>query len=161
MDIRSGAKYPAGKLSNFSPNSFVFRGVFVASMEGFLQSLKCKDFEVQKHVCTLVGLKAKKSGFNKNWYRDQTLYWAGKGILRGSVEYQELLDEAYNAMFEQNKKARKALMATNHANLTHSIGKTKKSETILTRQEFCSRLMNIRRSYFHKELLNGLKTSDN
>ena len=156
MDIKSGQGYPAGALSNFSSHPFVFRGVAVSSMEGLLQGLKCKDPEVQKHMCTLAGLAAKRAGSKKNWRRDQTLYWQGTPIHRGSKEYQELLDEVYNAMFDQNKKARKALLATNNAHLTHSIGRTKKSETVLTRQEFCSRLMNKRRSIQHDKLLSSL-----
>jgi predicted NAD-dependent protein-ADP-ribosyltransferase YbiA (DUF1768 family) len=156
MDIKSGQKYPAGALSNFSPHPFVFRGVAVSSMEGFLQGLKCKDPEMQKYMCTLTGLAAKRAGSKRNWQRDQTLYWQGEAIPRGSVEYQELLDEAYGAMFEENEKARKALLASNNAHLTHSIGRTKKSETVLTRQEFCSRLMSIRRNIQHEKLINDL-----
>ena len=156
MDIRSGQGYPAGALSNFTPHPFVFRGVAVSSMEGFLQGLKCKDPESQKHMCTMTGLAAKRAGSKKNWQRDQVLYWQGEPILRRSKEYQELLDEAYNAMFEQNEKARKALIASQNAHLTHSIGRTKKSETVLTRQEFCSRLMSKRRSIQHDKLLTDL-----
>jgi hypothetical protein len=113
-------------------------------MEGFLQALKFKNPDMQKHICTLVGFAAKKAGSGKNWQRDQTLYWKDKAIKRDSAEYQELLDGAYWALFSQNEKARKALLATGDANLTHSIGRNKKSETVLTKQEFCSRLMDIR-----------------
>lgn len=156
MDIKSGQKYPSGALSNFSPHPFVFRGVEVASMEGLLQSLKFKSPDMQKEICTLVGLKAKKSGKGKNWHKTQTLWWNGESIDRHSEGYQQFLDEAYEAMFEQNEKARKALLATNNANLTHSIGKTGKSETILTRQEFCSRLMKIRKRLQNEEMLKGI-----
>lgn len=122
-------------------------------MEGFLQSLKFKNPDMQEHICTLVGAKAKKSGANKNWQRDQTLYWRGQSIKRDSQEYQDLLDRAYLAMFSQNTKAQKALLATGDANLTHSVGRRKINETVLTAQEFCSRLMEIRsylktRDYF-------------
>lgn len=50
----------------------------------------------------------------------------------------------YEALFSQNEKARNALIATKHAKLTHSIGKRKMNETVLTQQEFCSRLTKIR-----------------
>lgn len=40
MDIKSGCGYPASALSNFAPHPFVLDGVYCASMEGFLQSLK-------------------------------------------------------------------------------------------------------------------------
>lgn len=43
-----------------------------------------------------------------------------------------------------NEKFRKVLEATNGSNLEHSIGKTKQSETVLTKQEFCSRLTYLR-----------------
>ena len=145
MDIKSGSSYPASSLSNFAPHPFIFRGVQCASMEGFLQSLKFKNPDMQREVCTLVGLKAKRKGYHKNWWTLQTLYWQGQPIKRDSDEYQDLLDEAFETLYTSNEKARKALLATKNANLTHSIGKTKKSETVLTKQEFCSRLMNIRK----------------
>jgi len=44
----------------------------------------------------------------------------------------------------KNTKFRKALLATQNAVLTHSIGKKDKTKTILTTQEFCSRLTRIR-----------------
>ena len=47
-------------------------------------------------------------------------------------------------MFDQNEKARKALMATQNAVLKHSIGWHKANETVLTRREFCGRLTKIR-----------------
>ena len=53
MDIGSGAGFPAGTLSNFAPHPFVIDGVQCNSMEGFLQSLKFKDAEMQKSVCLL------------------------------------------------------------------------------------------------------------
>lgn len=140
MDIKAGNPYPAGALSNFAAHPFVFRGVAVTSMEGFLQGLKFKNPAMQEHICTLAGRGAKMAGKDKAWYKTQTLWWQGNPIKRDSDEYQQLLDEAYEAMFDQNEKARKALLATNDANLTHSIGKRKINETVLTEQEFCSRL---------------------
>jgi len=146
MDIKSGSGYPAGALSNFAPHPFVFRGVAVSSMEGFLQSLKFKEPDMQRHICTLTGLAAKRSGAKKNWQRTQILWWDGEPLERDSQEYQDLLDEAYSTMFTQNEKALNALKATGNAVLKHSIGRTKQNETVLTRQEFCSRLHKIRDS---------------
>jgi predicted NAD-dependent protein-ADP-ribosyltransferase YbiA (DUF1768 family) len=143
MDVGSRNKYPAGALSNFSPHWFLFDGVQCASMEGFLQSLKFKNPDMQVEICKLVGFGAKKRGAKKNWHRKQVLYWKGKEYPRKSQEYQDLLDRAYDAL-AQNEKFKKALLATHNANLTHSIGKRKKSETVLTEQEFCSRLMKLR-----------------
>ena len=144
MDIRSKNSYPSGALSNFAPHPFTIRGVECNSMEGFLQSLKFKNPDMQKYICTLVGYGAKKAGSNKNWYESQTLWWNGEPIKRDSKEYQDLLDEAYENLFRQNSKARKALLATQNANLTHKMGKKSIKQTILTEREFCSRLMKIR-----------------
>ena len=62
---------------------------------------------------------------------------------RDSPEYQEFLDRAFESMSEQSESFRKALVASQEAILTHSIGKTVEAETVLTEKEFCSRLMRI------------------
>ena len=143
MDIGSGSGFPSATLSNFAPHPFVIDGVECNSMEGFLQSLKFSNPEMQKEVCKLVGKAAKFKGKKKKWWRTQTLHWQGTEIPRDSQEYQELLDRAFNAL-AQNSGFRAALLATGNSVLTHSIGKTKITETVLTRQEFCSRLTKIR-----------------
>jgi len=143
MDIGSKRGYPMSALSNFAPHPFEIDGVQCNSMEGFLQSLKFENSEMQKVVCQLVGMKAKQKGAKKNWQRANTLWWQGRKIDRFGDEYQELLDRAYSAL-AANTGFRAALLATGNAVLTHSIGKNDPSETILTRQEFCSRLTKIR-----------------
>ena len=143
MDIGSGSGFPSATLSNFAPHPFVIDGVECNSMEGFLQSLKFSNPEMQKEVCKLVGKAAKFKGKKKKWWRTQTLWWQGVESLRDSQEYQDLLDRAFDAL-AQNSGFRAALLATGNSVLTHSIGKTKITETVLTRQEFCSRLTKIR-----------------
>lgn len=143
MDIGSGSGFPSGALSNFAPHPFVIDGIECNSMEGFLQSLKFSNPEMQKEVCKLVGKAAKFKGKKKKWWRTQTLYWQGVEIPRDSQGYQDLLDRAFDAL-AQNSGFRAALLATGSSVLTHSIGKTKITETVLTRQEFCSRLTKIR-----------------
>ncbi len=144
MDISSGSSYPASALSNFAPHPFVLDGVAIASMEGFLQSLKFSNPEMQKHVCTLVGRAAKSKGQGKNWQRHGILHWQGSEIDRFSEEYQQLLDRAFEAMYTTNTSARKALLATGNSTLLHSKGKKSPRDTILTRSEFCSRLTRLR-----------------
>lgn len=143
MDIGSGKGYPSSSLSNFAPHPFVMDGVECASMEGFLQSLKFESVEMQRYVCTLVGKAAKFKGKKKKWYQKQELYWNGKVYKRDSIEYQNLLNRAYNSLYE-NMSFRTALLSTGKAKLEHSIGKNKESETVLTRTEFCSRLTYLR-----------------
>jgi len=143
MDVGSKHGYPASALSNFSPHPFVIDGIQCSSMEGWLQSLKFSNPEMQKHICTLVGYAAKKSGKHKNWQRNQTLYWQGVEYDRQGDEYQKLLDRAYEAM-AVNDSFRRALLASGDAVLTHSMGRTNSKETILTQSEFCGRLMRLR-----------------
>ena len=143
MDIGSGSGFPSAALSNFAPHPFVIDGVQCNSMEGFLQSLKFANPEMQKEVCKLVGKAAKFKGKKKKWWRTQTLFWQGQEFARESTEYQLLLDRAFIALSE-NTSFQKALLATGNAVLTHSIGKTNPTETVLTRSEFCSRLTMIR-----------------
>lgn len=143
MDIYSKNNYPAGALSNLAPHPFYIDGVLCNSMEGFLQSLKFSNPDMQVKVCQLVGIKAKSKGRNKRWWKTQTLYWQGVKYPRESQAYTDLITRAYDCL-AGNKKFCKALLATNNATLTHSLGKRKKSETILTKTEFVSNLTRIR-----------------
>lgn len=143
MDISSRGNYPSNKLSNFAVHPFVLDDIEISSMEGFLQSLKFKEPAMQREVCKLTGMAAKRKGSKKKWQRNGILYWNGKAYDRFSDEYQKLLDRAYNALAKNNGFQR-ALLATGNATLKHSIGKRKKADTILTVSEFCGRLTKIR-----------------
>ena len=144
MDIKFDSPYPSGVLSNFAPHSFEFRGTPCHSMEGLLQSFKFEIAEEQKAVCLLAGAAAKQKGLEKDWRKSRTLWWQGQPVRRDSAEYQQLLDDAFKALFSQNNDIRQALLATGNALLQHSIVLNDPAETILTEQEFCSRLTKIR-----------------
>jgi predicted NAD-dependent protein-ADP-ribosyltransferase YbiA (DUF1768 family) len=154
MDIGSGKEYPSNALSNFAPHPFVFDGVECASMEGLLQSFKYSNPEMQKEICKLVGKAAKFKGKSKKWYLTQKLYWNSVEYDRKSNEYQELLNRAYDAL-SKNTSFQKALLASGKSVLKHSIGKSKQSETVLTRKEFTSRLTNLREKLIKEQ--NGFK----
>jgi len=143
MDIGSGKAYPSNALSNFAPHPFIFDGVECNSFEGWLQSLKFKNFDIQIEICKLVGKSAKFKGKPKKWWITQKLYWNNIEYDRSSIEYQELLDRAFDAL-SKNASFQKALLASGKSTLTHKIGKSKESETVLTKREFISRLNNIR-----------------
>ena len=143
MDIGSGSTYPSCALSNFSPHPFIFDGVECSSMEGFLQSLKFSNPDMQAYVCSLVGKAAKFKGKKKKWFRDQTLYWKGNPIARDSQEYQDLLTNAFDAL-ATNDGFKRAILATRNSTLTHSMGKNKINETVLTEKEFCNQLYRVR-----------------
>lgn len=146
MDIKSGCGYPAAALSNFAAHPFELDGVKIASMEGLLQSLKFDKIHIQVEICKLAGREAKFRGRNRNsaWQHVQKLWWQGVAMDRKGDEYQAFLDRAYMTMAEQSDSFRRALLATQNAVLTHSIGRNKESETVLTEREFCSRLMKVR-----------------
>lgn len=142
MDIGSNGKWPGCALSNFAAHEFEIDGVKCASMEGFLQSLKHKNPDMQREICSYVGIKAKRAG-GTHWMRHQKLYWQGKAYVRTSQAYPDLLDRAYDALY-QNEGFKAALAATGNAELKHSVGKHKQGETCLTTQEFCHRLNKLR-----------------
>jgi hypothetical protein len=149
MNIVSSSGWPSSALSNFAGHRFIIDNVECYSMEGFLQACKFSNPDMQIEVAKLIGKAAKFKGKPKKWYRDQTLYWKGIPMKRNSDIYQRLLDRAYQAMYDQSESFRKALHATSRQ-LTHSIGRTKISETVLTTKEFCGRLMKLRDSEDHK-----------
>lgn len=150
----NNTSYPGGALSNFSGHAFELDGVRCASMEGFLQSLKFEEPDVQRMVCGLVGIAAKRRGRPRNtfWQRTQTLWWQGVRYRRSSHDYQRLLDRAYDAMYTQSDAFRRALYAAGrHAVFTHSIGRTNERETVLTQAEFCRRLHRLRDRLYEED----------
>jgi hypothetical protein len=123
----------------------VFDGVECAGMEGLVQAFKFDKEHIQVEVCKLSGFAAKKRGRprNSNWQRVQKLWWKGVAYDRDSKEYQQLLDRAYDALFE-NDSFKRALKASGRSTLTHSMGRNNIRETVLTEREFCSRLTKLR-----------------
>jgi hypothetical protein len=146
MDIHSGADYPANTLSNFAPHAFCFDGETAASMEGLLQSLKYKDDHEAQRVRWLTGVKAKNAGLAAlQWQSSQTLWWKGRPMQRSSLEYQTFLDGAFHALYTQNAQAAAALRESKSAPLTHDVGHDDPTRTVLTSDEFCSRLLRLRK----------------
>ncbi len=146
IDIRSKLPGAAGLLSNFTAFEFVLDQVPCASMEGFLQSLLVIDQREQQQICGMIGIEAKRLGERRLQELGETnrLWWRGKEYDRYSMEYQELLDRAYDALAE-NARFCAILLSTGEEVLTHSIARGEGLDrTILTEQEFCSRLMNLR-----------------
>ena len=144
VDISSDGRYPGAMLSNFTPYEFTFRGKRFLSMESLLQGLKFETVETQNGVFERVGVKAKLRGKKRKWYLDQRLYWQGIPMKRDSTEYQSLVKEAFEAL-SQNKDFQKALLATGDKTLYHTMGKTDPTRTILTEEEFCEILTDIRK----------------
>lgn len=151
MNIGSGNAYPANALSNFSPHPFVYWDVKIASMEGFLQSLKFDKPHIQVEVCKLVGRAAKMRGKarNKAWQTKQTLWWKDVAYPRDSAAYTNLVYGAYRSMYEQSASFRNALGASGKSVFKHTIGHNDSSKTVLTEKEFCY-FLTILRSLEHE-----------
>lgn len=145
IDIWSKSPYPANVLSNLHDNGFCYDGVECGSMEGFLQSLKQKDVEKQRQVCGMAGKEAKRMT-NADWQENQTVWWKGHAIDRQSNAFLTLIKSSYEAMYEQNERFRTALLGTRGKMLYHSQGEQDSRKTILTEQEFCGVLTELRDS---------------
>lgn len=149
IDIHSGSEGVAGILSNFTSCDFIFDGVQCRSIEGLLQSFKIRDFEEQQRICLLVGIEAKRWGDDHNsqrlnWMSTQLLWWKDVIYRRNSWRYQDLLNRVYVTYYQESEIFKNALASTGNAVLTHSIGSNEPYKTILTEDEFCSRLMRLR-----------------
>jgi predicted NAD-dependent protein-ADP-ribosyltransferase YbiA (DUF1768 family) len=144
IDIASKAPYPAGPLSNFAAHAFALDGVACASMESFLQGLKFEDAGRQAEICGYKSGKAQGIGRRRNWQAEGRLWWRGEAIDRLSGAYQVLLDRAYDALFAQSADFREALAATGDADLVHTMGRIHTANTVLTADEFCTRLTALR-----------------
>jgi len=146
MDIASYQPYPSKALSNFAQHTFTVDSVVCFSMEGFLQSLKFDNLRRQAQICLLIGKDAKYASRSRNqlWKDKQVLWWRGVVYDRHSKGYQDLLDRAFAAL-SQVPEFQKALIDSGDAQLTHTLGWNEPRQTILTRDEFCTRLMKIRK----------------
>lgn len=149
IDIYSGGKYPANALSNFAAHTFEFRGFTINSMEGFIAGLTYKDPIEQMRIFLLTGLDAKNA--TKPWQYSLQVYWQGHVINRCSQEYQDLFDEAYDALYA-NADFRKALELTKGKEIRHTMGSKDRMRTLLTEQEFVGRLKRLRDSGHSKEI---------
>lgn len=149
LDIRSNGLYPSNVLSNLCSNGFRFDGMVCGSMEGFLQSLKQQDQNKQRQICSMKGGNARKRSVT-SWQTDQVVWWKGQTLNRQSEEYQTLIRQAYKTMFDQSERFRSALMATRGITLIHTTGENNPYKTILTSDELCGILTELREDYDRK-----------
>ncbi len=137
VNINSKSEFPINILSNFSNNSFILDGVNIKCMESFLQSLKFKNIDKQKKICSLTAKEAEKAGkYHNLWKLSKMLYWNGKRINRYSKKYTELITRAYDAMAESNPEFVKILLSTEYKILADSELEDSKRKTLLTENEF-------------------------
>lgn len=140
IDIRYGQSDQFNILSNLADKPFVFDGRWVRTVEGVLQAIKTSDVTIQKQFFVESGHWCKKHGRALEWRHTRILWWNGVPMDRDSEEYQHFLDRLYATVYSQSEQFRAALMASKGCELAHTIGAVDPEYTILTADEFVSRL---------------------
>ena len=135
----------AKSLSNLYPYTFLMDGYMIRSMEGFLQSIKVKDFEEKIKLWRMFGVKCWKYGQQFNdWKETQILYDNfGKPINRHSPEYDFLIQKAFDCLFT-NEDFRDKMKQSMGYRVTHSMGKTDKTDSVLTKDEYIANIERLR-----------------
>ncbi|PWL60354.1 MAG: hypothetical protein DBY35_08580 [Bacteroidales bacterium] len=142
-DICAKGRHLEDILSNFCNNDFCYDGVQCKCMAAFLQSLKYKDEKQQRDICFTFGDCVSKYS-NADWQKDQIVWWKGLPMDRQSPEYLDFVNEAYQSMFLWCGRFRNALMETEGKQLLYDSGRKDPYKTILTDQEFCKILTDLR-----------------
>lgn len=154
LDIHSSRRGPAGQLSNLAVHEFVFRGIPVKSIECILQAVKFEGVKRQNHVLAMAPWDAFEYGkrYGQGWKRRSRgrLWWQGEPMMREGDEYRMFLDEAYWAL-ASNDGFRDNLLRSWPAQLVHTIGGQDPYTTVLTEEEFCTRLMNMREHILERQ----------
>jgi len=133
-------------LSNLFPYEFSLRGEKASSIEGVLQGIKSREAKLQRLVFKYHGMDALNTRaffLFDDWRNTQTLHWQEVPVARNSKEYQDFLDELYIAA-SGNPLFERAIKAVGSKSLLHTLGGTDASNTVLTRNEFESRLNSLK-----------------
>jgi predicted NAD-dependent protein-ADP-ribosyltransferase YbiA (DUF1768 family) len=106
-------------VSNFAATPFVLDELAYGSVEGFWQSLKFADEVKRREVAMLDGSRAKDAGGGAP-PQDAIIY--GETLVRvGTWDHWQLMERACVAKFEQNERARNALLSTGKRPLVHEM----------------------------------------
>lgn len=123
-------------------------GVVYQSMEAFFHGLCWSESKtvLEKEIAPLYGMDAWRIRYVlPDWRETQILHFDGHDILRESHDYQRLLREAYDKLFDQSAIFRLALQKTEGKLLMHSMGSNDPKETLLTSEEYMKMLHRERR----------------
>lgn len=133
-------------LSNLAPTRFELDGVTYESVEGFWQGLYRPSFEERAYFSTLSGLRALREGRRRPAITE--IIYEEKSIEVGSPQHRELMRRALQAKFHQHEEARRALIDSGDAQLTHDLfdkdGKPLPDSTAIPASVFIGMLMEIR-----------------
>ena len=155
LDIRFTGEPGLGRrLSNLFPYKFTFDGITYASMEAFFGCLRTASWIEKQKLYSASGMDSWNMGHkHMTWYSSQTVNYNGITINRSSVEYDDLITSAFDALFA-NEDFKQALMETGDCKLIHTIGKTAKNKTLLTRKEFIGHLNRLRNKLYERKFYN-------
>ena len=143
-DIPRLSNSPDYYLCRFAPNRFILDNIQCGSIGGFLSALTESNIEKQKEIYGLNNRKAEtSSSFTSE--KEQNLYWNGRVYNRHGAEYQQLVRRAFQAMFDQCTSFRCALEEFGGRRLGDSSARTNTFDTVLTEQEYCSILTDLRK----------------
>lgn len=106
-------------IGNFSPAPFDHDGERYASVDSFWQGLKFPEGSERKRIAEMSGPEAREAGGKRGY--GTTVSYRGREIAVGTREHWRLMRRACEAKFQQNEKARAALMATGDRPLTHIV----------------------------------------
>jgi len=143
INIRFKGENLERRLSNLYPYSFEFDGIVYASMEAFFGTLRTPSLIEKQKLYNISGMESWYLGHKFSWYENQEVYYKDKAINRHSQEYDDLIKAAFDALYT-NEGFKQALRESGNYKLTHTIGKTAKDKTLLTRKEFIGHLNRLR-----------------
>lgn len=171
INVASRSRFPEGRTcSNFPSTPFRFAldaeacellglqetapdGVIIGveSVEGFVAGLKAEDVKEQRRIFALHGKEAKTAGKALPVSEPRKVFFLGRAFDYLSTEHRALIEWAIRLKFCQNEEARKALLDTGNAKLTHNMGRFdgKPGKTSLPKMVFVGLLLELR------EVLNG------
>lgn len=144
-DINPVGRHPEDILSNLCNNGFCLDGLQCGCMEAFLQSLSYKNEVTQRKVCVSDGREISRY-INLDWQKDQTVWWKGHPYNRHESEYLKLVRCAFEEMYLWSARFRNVLMSTVGIKLICSNGNQDPFKTLLTDDEFCKILTQLRDS---------------
>jgi len=106
-------------IGNFGDTPFELDGQRYASVESFWQSLKCSNEADRLRVAQMAGSAAKLA--SREFPRADLFAYLGNEILVGSFAHWDLMHRACRAKFDQNPRARSALVSTFPHPLVHRL----------------------------------------
>ena len=122
-------------------------------MEAFFDCLRTPSTIEKQKLYSTYGMNSWVMGHKFSWFEKQEVYYNGKVISRHSQEYDDLITAAFDALFS-NEDYKQALRESGDCKLAHTVGKTAKDKTLLTRKEFIGHLNRLRKRLNERRFYN-------